>query len=451
MTRIGMCLALLALTSAAVTSAARAHFLFVKVGPMAEGGRSAEVYFSEQAEAGDPKFVKKIAGTRLWLQTRPGVLEPLPVSKAADRLSAPVPPGGSMSVVGVCEYGVLARPKETPFLLRYYPKAVAGRPEVVNALSPSKLAEIPLEIMGTFESGRVKLAVYRNSQPMPKAVFHTVDSDLNNSEVTAGEDGFATWTPPKTGQYSIYVKDIVNQGGSHNGQRYDEVREFATLAFSWPLDRHDADPEAIVMFEKAIATRATWPGFPGFTASAAGVVDGRAFNGKVAVSSTGEVKVDVDDAVARPWLEDQLASIAMHRLPENARGASAEKPVLRFADDEEDNPLGRLLAFEGGRFASSYRVKDDQIVTVNRHIGRQTMTIRVLDNTPNGEGKFLPHNYLVQYWDAVTGRLNRVETVEERWTRVGKWDLPARHTLSTASDSGLATRSVTLTGHKLAD
>ena len=58
---------------------ARAHFLFIRIDPMAEGGRWAEVYFSEQAEAGDPKFVDKIASTQLWVQTAtaPGEFQPL--------------------------------------------------------------------------------------------------------------------------------------------------------------------------------------------------------------------------------------------------------------------------------------------------------------------------------------------------------------------------------------
>ena len=89
-----------------------------------------------------------------------------------------------------------------------------------------------------------------------------------------------------------------------------------------------------------------------------------------------------------------------------------------------------------------------QISVVNRHMGRQTMTITVLDNTPNAEGKFLPRTYQVQYWDAATGRLDRVETVQDRWARVGRWDLPAGHTVATTTDAGLSVRSVTLTGHK---
>jgi hypothetical protein len=439
---------------------ARGHFLFVRIGPMAEAGRSAEVYFSEQAEAGDPRFIAKVAaGTRLWLQTRPGEFRPLPTHAAADRLRATVPAGGSLAVVGVCEYGVLGRPNQTPFLLRYYPKAVAGKPDELNALKRLEGAPaggeggpgVGLEIVPTFEPGRVRLAVYRGGAAVPGAVFHTVDSDLTNSEVTAGPDGWAAWSPPAPGRYSVYVKDVVKQGGSHNGTRYDEVREFATLAFNWPIDRRDADPEAVALFESALATRASWNAFPGFSATAEGSLDGRPFSGKVTVGADGAVKAEVDDPAARPWLEDQLGSIALHRLPDDDRGPSPDrpKPVLRFADGDEEHPLGRLLTFQGGRFASSYRVKDGQIAVVNRHMGKQNLTITVLENAPNPEGKFLPRSYLVQYWDAASGALDRVESVQERWSRVKAWDLPTLHTVTTSSGSGVSVRSVTLSEHEM--
>mgnify|MGYP001546984426 CR=1 FL=1 len=75
------------------------------------------------------------------------------------------------------------------------------------------------------------------------------------------------------------------------------------------------------------------------------------------------------------------------------------------------------ISFEGGRFASSYRVKDRQIMVVNRHIGRRNMTITMLENEKNTDGKFLPRRYLVHYSLGADGRLDRVETVQQRWRR----------------------------------
>src|SRR5262249_56281904 len=104
--------------------------------------------------------------------------------------------------------------------------------------------------------------------------------------------------------------------------------------------------------------------------------------------------------------------------------------------------VGKLTGVEGGRMGSSYRIKDRQILVANRRMSNRNMTITVLDNETNRDGRFLPHSYVVQYWDAATGRLQSTETIQERWQRVGAWDLPAMHSVLTASDAGLSVRSV---------
>ncbi len=79
------------------------------------------------------------------------------------------------------------------------------------------------------------------------------------------------------------------------------------------------------------------------------------------------------------------------------------------------------------------------------------MTITVLDNQKNAEGRYLPHCYTVQYWSEPTGKLERTETVQENWTRVGSWDLPREHTVTASSENGFTVRSFTLSDHRLAD
>ena len=76
---------------------ARGHFLYIRVGPSAEAGRWADVYFSDRLEPGDPKFIARIAGTRLWVQARPGEFRELPVHAAGDRLRAPCRRTGASS------------------------------------------------------------------------------------------------------------------------------------------------------------------------------------------------------------------------------------------------------------------------------------------------------------------------------------------------------------------
>jgi hypothetical protein len=429
---------------------ARAHFLFIRVGPPAEGGRFAEVYFSDQATAGDPHLLDKITQTQLWVQSDPGKFQPLKIHKGSDRLRASLPgSAGAVSVIGVCEYGVLQRGKKPPFLLRYYPKAVAGNPDEFKRLELRK--EIPLEITTAVDGERIRLTAMRQGKPIPEAVFHTVASDLSNDKVTADRDGNASWKPPAAGYYAVYVSHTLKEEGTVGGKAYEEIREYATLAFTWPLVRKDADPEAVKLFEEALAARARWEKFPGFTAHIAGKVDGQFFEGEVTIDGKGEVQLETKERAAGAWAREQLESVALHRGAGGSDSPAAErpKPVLRFADDETDHPLGRLLIFEGGSFASSYRVKDRQILVVNRLMGKQNMTITVLDNERNREGAFLPRSFTVQYWDAATGELRRTETVQQRWQRVGSWDLPAEHTATNATSTGLSVRSFTLTRHQL--
>jgi hypothetical protein len=442
-----------------LSAEARAHFLFARIGPTAEGGRSAEVYFSEQAKAGDPRFIPKIAHTRLWVQARPGEFRELRVQAGADRLRAVLPAARTLGVVGECRYGVLARPRQTPFLLRHYPKAIAGSPDEVNRLA--RRPETPFEIVPTLEgksagpasandqaaAPRLRLAAMRNGKPMPGAVFHAVDSDLVEVKFTAGPDGSASWTPPSAGQYCFYVADTLKESGELDGKRYEEVRDFATLSLDWPLVAPKPDPEAAALFRKAIARRAQWRDFPGFTAEIGGELDGRAFSGKVTVAASGEVDLEVDDEAARPWLQDQFESLVRHRLPD--RAASPEPGfTLRYGDGPDEHPLGRLLLVEGGRMASSYRIKDDQIRVVNRNLGRESMTLSVLSNEENRERLVLPRQYMVHYWDAESGRLVRTDTIQDHWVRIGRWDLPRSHAVATASDGGMSIRTVTLSGHK---
>jgi len=179
-----------------------------------------------------------------------------------------------------------------------------------------------------------------------------------------------------------------------------------------------------------------------------GELDGRAFSGKATVAADGQVSVDVDDEAARPWLQDRLESLAMHRLPAPAQGADPGF-TLRFADDADEHPLGRLLLVQGGRMASSYRIKDGLIRVVNRNLGGRSMTLSVLVNEANSEGLVLPRQYVVHYWDVESGRLIRTETIQDQWVRTGLWDLPRSHAVATASDGGMSLRTVTLSGHAL--
>ncbi|HEY4312230.1 MAG TPA: DUF3386 family protein [Pirellulales bacterium] len=425
---------------------AQAHFLFVRILPAAEAGRAAEVYFSEKADAGDPRYIDKVASTKLWLQSATGDPQELAVSKATDRLRAHLPLSGSVEVFGLLNYGVLARPQQTPFLLRHYPKAVSGKPDELNHITMQ--GQSRFEFVPHFDGDQVLLTVLHDGKPQPRVTVNTIDVNLVGDELTTDDQGHVAFKPPAPGVYSVYTQHVDKIPGDHNGKQYDEVREFATLTFAWPLSRTDADPEAVKLFEEAVAARAQWKDFPGFTATVDGNIDGRPVAGDVTVTADGSVTIEAADEPTAAWVREQLESIIRHRVASEA-SPDASRPVLRFADENVDHPLGRLLEFDGGQFASSYRVRDRQIMVVNRHFGEQDMTITVLDNERTADDHFLPRSYTVQYWDAKDGHLDRTESVQDRWRRVGEFDLPQSHAVTTATSHGLTVRTFSLSAHKL--
>ena len=205
--------------------------------------------------------------------------------------------------------------------------------------------------------------------------------------------------------------------------------------------------KAVAIFQDAIATRASWNNFPGFSAQVTANADGRKWNGTASLSAKGQVELKMEDDVVAPWVKEQLESMVLHRMSR----PQAKPPVVRFGDTEVDHPLGRLLIFDGGKFASSYRVKDQQIMVVNRNMGKTNMTITVLDNDRNADKKYLPRTYTVHYWDAASGKLESAETFQNRWTRVGTWDLPTPLTVQKKASLGQSVKAMTLSQHRLLD
>jgi hypothetical protein len=420
-----------------------AHFLFVRILPPAEAGRFAEVVFSDKPDQGDPNFIDKISTTKLWLQQEPGRFEPLTTVKTSDRLRALLPTSGALSVIGQGDYGVLARANKPAFLLRHYPKAIAGDPKQIAQFAPK--SGLPLEIMATVHGERLQFTALHDGKPLPAATLTVIDMSPKGTPLTAGKDGRATWqaTP---GNFAVYLGHTRKQPGEHDGQKYDEVRDFCSLSFTWPLERSGADPAALKLFQDALAARAAWTGFPGFTADVEAYVDGHKASGTVNVTPEGDVTVSTAEEVVSPWIKDRLDSIVLHRLPGPTSKAT---PAVYFGDEDTAHPLGRLVVFPGGKFASSYRVKDRQLMVVNRHLGKTNMTITIVENDQNAEGKVLPHSYTVQYWDAATGKLRRAETVLERWQRIGGIDLPVLLRVTESTEAGLSIKTLRLAGHKL--
>jgi hypothetical protein len=195
-----------------------------------------------------------------------------------------------------------------------------------------------------------------------------------------------------------------------------------------------ADPAATKLLADARAARAEWSHFPGFTANAEINIDGTITRAILKVSAKGKVTVETADSApasktATDWAKEQLASIVGHRL---ASGSSLDTPCA-FIDDNAHHPLGRAIHVLNDEFHSSYRVRERQIIEVNREMKDSRFTITVMENRLNAEKKYLPVSYVVNSWNTGARTLKSSTTYHHTWERVGDFDLPATVLVVTAN------------------
>jgi hypothetical protein len=189
-----------------------------------------------------------------------------------------------------------------------------------------------------------------------------------------------------------------------------------------------ADPTATKLLAEARAARALWGGFPGFTAAIEINHDGKRVQGHVDVDAKGHVRLKVPGGEAQTWAKQQLASLVGHRLDS---GGDRQTPCA-FVGNNTEHPLGRAVRVLGDEMHSSFRIRDRQILEVNRHMSDSRFTITVLENRVTPEKKFLPASFVVNTWDVHGGRLRSSEAHHTTWVRVGHFDLPQTLTVVTA-------------------
>jgi hypothetical protein len=126
-----------------------------------------------------------------------------------------------------------------------------------------------------------------------------------------------------------------------------------------------------------------------------------------------------------------------------------------------NHPLGRSIRVLNDELHSSYRIRGNEIVVVNRTMKDRRFTITVLESITNAEGKYLTTSFVVDYWNLESGELVRSEATSQTWQRVGKFDLPAVTRVIAASrekaagaaggdaEPGYGAKSLTLTNQKL--
>jgi hypothetical protein len=207
-----------------------------------------------------------------------------------------------------------------------------------------------------------------------------------------------------------------------------------------------AEPTAAAMMQKAHEGRAVWKDFNGFTCKIRCSHDGAVLEGQLTVDRKGDVKIlwsKDDERFA--WVQRTLDSVIGHRLSSDNAITNVE-----FADDQTNHPQGRLIRSLDPKEHSLWRAKDDVLTEVHRVGETSRFIISVAEVTRTAEGTHLPRSYAVTTWETPSNRIQSVRQIHQEWTRVGRFDLPAKHlAITNKSDGSRVTQQIEFSDYQL--
>lgn len=208
----------IAALSVVLASVAEAHFVFV----VPEASGKVSVVFSDSLAPDEDVPVTKIAGLKLFGRDAAGKEGPVTLVAGKAALTGQAT-RGTATLYGSVKYGVMKKGEGKPYLLAYHPKAVVatGGPETVGE-------KLPVELVAAAEGKGLRFRFLAAGKPVAEAEVNIHKPDGGKEKVTTGKDG---WTPAVEGQgrFGAWAKNIEAATGEHEGQKYEEVRNYATL------------------------------------------------------------------------------------------------------------------------------------------------------------------------------------------------------------------------------
>lgn len=159
-----------------------------------------------------------------------------------------------------------------------------------------------------------------------------------------------------------------------------------------------------------------------------------------------QVEIDGDEGLAG-WVKQELGSMAGHRWPTSYEESDGRYELA--LGDGADHPLGQELTFENDPFSSAYRVAGGAISQVTRSMGPMRFTITMLRHEVAADGRSLPSEFTVSYWNTKEGRLVRADGYRDRYAEIDGISVPAERTVITAEDGGFTTHRLVISNVQL--
>jgi len=195
-------------------------------------------------------------------------------------------------------------------------------------------------------------------------------------------------------------------------------------------------------FRAAYENRYTWdPGFGGYSGRCVWEQDGRTVEGSFTVGADLKATVEgIEDPEVQKAMASQLWEVAIHRVRRSFEQTHGENTFTAG----DTNEVGTEVIVGGKNTGDRYRIKDNVVTMVHRHIHGTVVTIFTGSVTDTGAG-YLSHTYTSQYSDPATGASRggktHFEDIFQPLTEQGPWVLTQRVVQSTDAE-GKASQQV---------
>ncbi len=231
------------------------------------------------------------------------------------------------------------------------------------------------------------------------------------------------------------------------------ILTFAVLTNAQMMSKKDndnikVDPIAYDLLKEARTTSQNFPAdFGGYSAEVIYNDNGKVYNGTVDYTPKVAMKFEMKglEVTESKKLEGEITSLISHRKGGDFTKSDGKYPITFGADDK--NPIGRMVCLND-ELKSCYRVKNKQVVQVNRTMGGEFFTINILETTPTADGKFLPRQFSVTYFDDKTKLMKRTQFFSDSYENMnGVW-MPKTRRIITCEKGETKVRIMEFTNFK---
>ena len=186
------------------------------------------------------------------------------------------------------------------------------------------------------------------------------------------------------------------------------------------------------LFRAAYENRYTWDkSFPGYTADVTYTNGETVVTGKISVGPDLKPNVEVDGEDAQKAIHGQLFEVAIHRIRRTFEETHS-KNTFSYGESDDTDPAGTEKILIGGKASGDYyKVRDNEVCLVHRHIHGVVVTINTFSSHDTGEG-YLSHTYDSVYHDTKTGeQKGGKSTFEDNYTKVSEYSLLSQRIIKT--------------------